>query len=378
MTQSAHRIFAATLALGLFATSLPWQGLTAQEPTVTDNAAPEPFDVVDAAWTQVNDQLQQTIERYRTASPADRERLVAEYNQLVAQGNQVLSRLRVAALAAYQAAPNTDPLVTTRLIGMVGNDVRQDDYERGLSLARLLLEHGCQEPSLDAFVGVAAYCTDDFATAEQALTKAQAARALTPDGEVCLQDLAKAKAAWSNEQQIRVREAAADDLPRVALQTTKGVLVIELYENEAPLAVNNFVSLVEAGFYDGLTFHRVLPGFMAQGGCPKGTGTGGPGYNIACECYREDHREHFRGTLSMAHAGRDTGGSQFFLTFKRTSHLDGRHTVFGRVIEGLDVLAKLQRRDPSQRGTLPTPDKIVKAEVLRKRDHPYQPTKVGR
>ncbi|HUG68121.1 MAG TPA: peptidylprolyl isomerase [Pirellulaceae bacterium] len=154
-------------------------------------------------------------------------------------------------------------------------------------------------------------------------------------------------------------------------------MIIELYENEAPQAVGNFVSLVESGYYDGLTFHRVLPGFMAQGGCPDGTGSGGPGYNIACECYRDDHRKHFRGTLSMAHRGRDTGGSQFFLTFKRTSHLDGRHTVFGRVVEGLGVLAQLQRRDPSQRGALPAPDKIVKAEVVRKRDHEYRPTKVG-
>ncbi|MDA1049427.1 MAG: peptidylprolyl isomerase [Planctomycetota bacterium] len=167
-------------------------------------------------------------------------------------------------------------------------------------------------------------------------------------------------------------------MPRVKFETSKGTVVIELYENEAPQAVGNFVSLVESGYYDGLTFHRVLSGFMAQGGCPDGTGAGGPGYNIACECYQDDHRKHFRGTLSMAHTSRrDTGGSQFFLTFKRTAHLDGKHTVFGRVIEGLDVLAKLQRRDPNDRGKLPEPDKIVKAEVLRKRDHEYKPTKVG-
>ena len=138
----------------------------------------------------------------------------------------------------------------------------------------------------------------------------------------------------------------------------------------------NFVVQARDGFYDGLTFHRVLPGFMAQAGCPNGTGTGGPGYQIPCECQQENHRDHFRGTLSMAHAGKDTGGSQFFLTFRRTAHLDGRHTVFGRVIDGLDVLAKLQRRDPQRPGQ-PEPDTIVKAEVLRKRDHEYVPTKVG-
>jgi cyclophilin family peptidyl-prolyl cis-trans isomerase len=114
---------------------------------------------------------------------------------------------------------------------------------------------------------------------------------------------------------------------------------------------------------------------MAQGGCPIGDGTGGPGYNIFCECYREDYRRHFRGTLSMAHAGRDTGGSQFFLTFVQTPHLNGRHTAFGRVIEGMEVLAKIQRIDPEEQGSKPEPDKIVKAEVLRKRNHEYKPNK---
>ena len=104
---------------------------------------------------------------------------------------------------------------------------------------------------------------------------------------------------------------------------------------------------MEKKFYDGLTFHRVIPGFMAQGGDPKGDGTGGPGYTIPDECYQENHRNHFRGSLSMANTGqRDTGGSQFFLTFVPTAHLDGKHTVFGRVIEGMDVLAKLQRCEP--------------------------------
>ncbi|MEX0819253.1 MAG: peptidylprolyl isomerase, partial [Pirellulaceae bacterium] len=267
--------------------------------------------------------------------------------------------------------------VEQRLIGLVANDVRQDDYDGALELAKLLVENGCQSPALDAFAGVAAYCVDDFAMAESHLKRAQAEDALTREAEVALQDLPTAKQAWEAEQSTRAKEAEANDLPRVKFETNRGDLVIELYENEAPQAVGNFVSLVESGFYDGLTFHRVLPGFMAQGGCPDGTGTGGPGYKIACECFREDHRNHFRGTLSMAHAGRDTGGSQFFLTFKRTSHLDGRHTVFGRVIEGLEVLPKLQRRDPSQRGALSEPDKIVKATVLRKRDHVYKPTKVG-
>ena len=145
----------------------------------------------------------------------------------------------------------------------------------------------------------------------------------------------------------------------------------QLFENEAPNTVLNFITLVQRGYYDGLKFHRVLPGFMAQGGDPKGTGSGGPGYQIPCECYKPDYRLHYRGTLSMAHAGRDTGGSQFFLTFVPTSHLNGKHTAFGRIISGFDVLAKLKRIDPETSNGAAA-DKIIEAKVIRKRAHPYE------
>ena len=113
------------------------------------------------------------------------------------------------------------------------------------------------------------------------------------------------------------------------IKTNKGDIEVELFENEAPNTVANFITLVEKGFYNGLSFHRVLPNFMAQGGDPKGDGTGGPGYTIADECSGPNHRLHFRGSLSMAKEARpDTGGSQFFITFVPTSHLDGIHTVF--------------------------------------------------
>ena len=158
--------------------------------------------------------------------------------------------------------------------------------------------------------------------------------------------------------------------------TDRGPIRVELFADKAPLTVANFVNLAQRGFYDGLTFHRVLQNFMAQGGDPKGDGTGGPGYQIFCECYKPEYRRHFRGTLSMAHAGKDTGGSQFFITFRQTPELDGKHTAFGRVIEGMDVLAKIQRRDPQGQPPLPEPDRILSAEVIRKRDHSYEPRKV--
>ena len=128
--------------------------------------------------------------------------------------------------------------------------------------------------------------------------------------------------------------------------TEQGTMVVEFYEKDAPNTVNNFVKLAKEGFYKDLNFHRVIPGFVAQGGCPNGTGAGGPGYKIDCEL-DGDNQFHDRGVLSMAHAGRNTGGSQFFLVHTRnaTQHLDRNHTCFGKVVEGLDVIEKIQQGD---------------------------------
>jgi cyclophilin family peptidyl-prolyl cis-trans isomerase len=169
---------------------------------------------------------------------------------------------------------------------------------------------------------------------------------------------------WKAEQEIRAREAKADDLPRVRFTTTKGEIEIELLENDAPNTVANFIELVARKYYDGLKFHRVIPGFMAQGGDPNGDGSGGPGYRFKDEI-RPDYRRHFRGSLSMANAGPDTNGSQFFLTHLPTEWLNGKHTVFGRVIKGQEVVDSLLIGDA-----------IVSAEVLRKRDHEYKATKI--
>lgn len=130
------------------------------------------------------------------------------------------------------------------------------------------------------------------------------------------------------------------------IETEKGTMKAELYADATPGTVANFVDLASHGFYDGLTFHRVIPDFVIQGGCPRGDGTGGPGYTIKCET-SAPRQYHDRGVLSMAHAGRDTGGSQFFICLNRenTQHLDGRHTCFGRVVEGLDVIDDIRRGD---------------------------------
>jgi peptidyl-prolyl cis-trans isomerase B (cyclophilin B) len=121
-------------------------------------------------------------------------------------------------------------------------------------------------------------------------------------------------------------------------------ILIEFFDKEAPGTVQNFEKLANEGFYNGLAFHRVIPGFVAQGGCPRGNGTGGPGYTIKCETKGNPHI-HQKGALSMAHAGKDTGGSQFFICFDAFPHLDGKHTVFGRVTEGMEHVDAVKQGD---------------------------------
>ena len=144
------------------------------------------------------------------------------------------------------------------------------------------------------------------------------------------------------------------------IKTERGDILCELYADRAPLTVENFVNLARSGFYDGTTFHRVIRGFMAQGGDPTGTGTGGPGYQFKDE-FHPTLRHSGPGTLSMANAGPGTNGSQFFITFAPTPHLDDRHSVFGRVTEGMEVLSSIRERDP-QRDRQPG-DRIESIEI---------------
>lgn len=142
-------------------------------------------------------------------------------------------------------------------------------------------------------------------------------------------------------------------MKKAIIETVKGKIVIELFDKEAPGTVANFEKLIKEGFYDGLTFHRVIPGFVAQGGCPNGTGTGGPGYTIKDELIGNPHK-HVRGALSMAHRGPNTGGSQFFIVYEPQPHLNGVHTVFGQVVEGMDVVDDIRQGD--------TMDKVIVVE----------------
>jgi len=156
-------------------------------------------------------------------------------------------------------------------------------------------------------------------------------------------------------------------MTKAFIETTKGTIEIDLFDEETPNTVKNFVSLIEKGFYDGLTFHRVLDDFVIQGGCPQGTGTGGPGYKIPCEV-RTGKQFHKEGALSMAHAGPNTGGSQFFivLTEGKTRHLNGKHTVFGQTVKGFDVVQKIRQGDKMIKVTVQDVSEKIKNWQLKK------------
>ena len=156
-------------------------------------------------------------------------------------------------------------------------------------------------------------------------------------------------------------------MTKAILETEKGVIELQLYDEETPNTVKNFVSLIEQGFYNGLNFHRVIDEFVIQGGCPHGTGTGGPGYKIPCEI-DAPKQEHKLGALSMAHAGRNTGGSQFFIVLNEanTRHLNRNHTVFGITVNGMDVIKNIKKGDKIVKATIEDVSDKIKNWTLKK------------
>ena len=359
-------------ALGGLLWTATWSGAAEAPAVKKEGPQAQQFSQIFTEWKETLSKMRQLHEEDTDAKPERRKAIKKEYDELLKKGAALEPKLFDAAEKAYVEAPNANPDLLELLMAIAKGLVSQEQYEDALRWTELLAKHDCPHAEFYSTAGIAAFATGNFEDAGKYLLRAAQHRMLTNTGQPMLESAEEYKSLWAKEQKIRAAEAKSDDLPRVLLKTSKGDIEIELFENEAPDTVANFISLVEKGFYNGLPFHRVLSNFMAQGGCPKGDGSGGPGYDIACECHQPNYRKHFRGSLSMAHAGRDTGGSQFFLTFLPTTHLNGKHTCFGRVVKGFEVLARIQRRNPDSPHP-PTPDRIVEAKVLRKRPHAYEP-----
>ena len=344
----------------------------AQTKKVETNVSPQK---TDSNFIQAQEELKKLVGEL-TALQAEYQQPNADKISIENKFNTTRDNARKAALALEQSASaavlanpeNADACAVVR--DVLQSALQADNPKKTLSLVQTLDDVGKANEELLLTGATAAMITSELDLAEKFLKAAEEA-GVSADKIASLQKaIDHERPKVDSEMAARAAEEKADDLPRVRIETTKGTIVVELFENEAPNTVANFISLVESHFYDGTPFHRVIPQFMAQGGDPTGTGTSGPGYTIDCECELPDARKHFLGSLSMAHAGKDTGGSQFFLTFRPTEHLDGRHTVFGRVIKGLDILPKITRTEGPQ--ARPTQDKIISAEVIRKRDHAYE------
>jgi cyclophilin family peptidyl-prolyl cis-trans isomerase len=295
---------------------------------------------------------------------------------------KTLPALGKAAVAEYQKDPENEK-AEDAVLEYLSQSTAMNKFMDVYTTTTTLIKSGRKHPALYAMNGMARFAMNDFAGAKSVLTSAKTLdeEGLPPDAQQYLDVADKYAKFYEEEKAIRAAEAKADDLPRISLKTSKGEIVVELFENEAPNAVANFISLTEKKFYDGVKFHRVLGNFMAQVGDPNSKdadpsndGSGGPGYRIGCECYQKTARRHFQGSLSMAHAGKDTGGSQFFITHRPTPHLDpgnthpatgeplNCHTVFGRVIKGMEIALAIQPGDTLQTAT-----------VVRKRNHAYKP-----
>jgi len=353
------------------------------------------FHAAFQGWRELLKELRALKLEYQQAKP---DRMIAVeklYNEKVAEGTKKQPELTELAFKAFEETPYKNLYVFIHISGLIDWEYGRENYEEAVALFQKMEKYGIPETHriLYPMAGLAALKSMQYELADKWLEIAAAEKVPgkeetylklyidQTDGEdqVSTRTLAMSPMArrnWEKEIEIRKKEEAETDPakqnPQVLLKTNKGDIVLELFEDDAPNTVASFISLVNKGFYKDVVFHRVLPNFMAQGGDPTGTGGGGPGYMFDCECYKPDYRRHFRGSISMANAGANTNGSQFFLTFVPTAMLDGRHTVFGRIVSGMEVLSDIQRVDPEKEDQ-PEPDKILEAKVLRSRPHEYVP-----
>ncbi len=360
----------------------------AQQPPASEPALPK-IRPETPEFKQATDELREHLKNMRgvlvrfntnLVESQDRE-LRAQWFELRRSGIPVFERFLQTALAEYQSDPAAKTAIAEMLWKIVNDNVEDDRYEGMLPVAQALLANNYPQEKLLSTASMIAFALCDFEALRPILNKLAIEGGASPQLMGLQQDLPRVEKLWQEELQARQQDAQGEPLPRVLMHTSKGDIEFELFENQAPETVANFISLIESGFYQGHTFHRVIEHFMAQTGCPTGDGTGGPGYTIYNENDKPGARGFFRGTLGLALSqDPNSGGSQFFVTFVPTYQLNDGFTAFGRVISGMDVLSNLVRINPDEKkeegAPAAMPDEIVSMEVLFKRDHAYQPNKV--
>lgn len=353
----------------------------AAQPVVPET--PE-FKAATEAFREHIKEMREVMVRFNTTLvnvPQDRQ-MREQWFEMMSQGVPLFQQMMAAAVAEYQLSASPTSPLAAMLWATFKRRVETDMYEGMLPVGQALLDSGYDEPELQSMVVRTAYALNELDVVRQQATQLASKDAANPQAKRLLEDLDDFDKLWADELAAREQDAQGPPLPRVRIQTTKGNIEVELFENQAPETVANFIDLVESGFYDGLIFHRVMEHFMAQTGCPIGDGSGDPGYKIYGESDKPNARKFYRGTLGMA-LSRDpnSGGSQFFITFLPTPELNDKYTAFGRVVEGIEVLGHLVRVDPestddAKKKPVDPLDEIISMEVLTKRAHEYTPHKV--
>lgn len=338
------------------------------------------YDAKLATWRETIKQVRSVGISYLDAEDASTAKeFRKEWAALRTKGRAEVKEVIAAAADLYAVKPSSD--LSDFLQRVMGKFLDDGQPEKAYRLGQMLLKNDPKNEPMQIAMASAAIKTNRFEEAAQ--FSEQNGQLVTELGLIereLFDLLGDLRAKHQRELELQAAEAKTDDLPRVRFTTTKGDIVVELFENEAPATVANIISLVEAGKYSNMMFHRVIKDFMAQTGEKYKDGQySSVGYTIYDECKEEDARFHFRGSLSMANTGQPNSGNiQFFFCHRSLPHLDGLHTVFGRIVSGMDVFEEISlthyigEKGDENAMENPTIDHIISAEVIRKRDHAYE------
>ncbi len=349
----------------------------AQQPaTGEESAAMTEWRTLTRQRRVLQDQLGAVLANFSLTNMENNDQHLAQVAGVKEQLGQLRVRLMEAAAAAYIEAPRGSFLVERDVQAylrlLMGEDPSAPAFDphRVLALTGQMFAAGCENAQIVRFALRAAIAAEDFPAAQANLALLKKLKA--PIDEAFATRLAKLEADWQVELAARQRDEAAA-LPLVRFETGAGVIIAQLFEDDAPNTVNSFVNLVEKGFFDGQEYFLVDTGFLSVSGCPDGTGLGHAGYSIPTEADSERARKHFAGSLATFNSPGLPVSSQYTFVWQPIPERDGQATVFGRIVEGLDVLYKMPGFTASDRLAGATPLRLVKATMLQKREHAYAP-----
>lgn len=330
------------------------------------------YNAMDAAVLE-REHWKQTLENTQDAQNAQNIEVIHSQIRILDEKIHALYHQTLDSIGPAWRQDPKNSRVVRYMFSLLAAALDGDQYEAAYTIAREMMSQKLYEDEsiLYEMAGISAFMMNRFDVARLCFNEALQKETLTRTGNVYNELIPYYTQAWKTELALRRQDSVKGDLPRVAVQTTKGNFEIELFEDSAPNTVANFLTLAEKGFYDNNDFSLVLPGFKAQ------VGSSSPGYTIADEFGRPDDRKIFRGSVGLFHGDKpNSGGAQFFITLVPVPQMDGKYTVFGRVVKGMDVVSSLERTRETDGGA--KSDKILRIRILNRRDHVYAPEKLNK